>query len=187
MGQHGSARLSVHSRLTVALRVQEQGWTVTAAAQAANVSRQTASKWVARYRELGDVGLGDRSIRPHRIPTQLSGSLVRRIARLRRHGLGLTGSPGCRARSLHGLPGASTARARTLAAPRAPTRSEPLRVANPRRPGAPGHQEDRSDGQQRRLALRPEPEGAHDPARLDDGPRGRRRPLSPGLRRGAAR
>jgi len=32
MGQHGSARLSVHSRLTMALRVKEQGWTVTQAA-----------------------------------------------------------------------------------------------------------------------------------------------------------
>jgi transposase InsO family protein len=88
MGQHGSARLSVHSRLTIALRVQEQGWTVTAAAQAANVSRQTASKWVSRYRELGEVGLRDRSTRPRRIPRQLANSLVRRIERLRRRRLG---------------------------------------------------------------------------------------------------
>ena len=88
MGQHGSARLSVHSRLTIALRVQEQGWTVTAAARAANVSRQTASKWVGRYRALGEVGLRDRSTRPRRIPRQLASAAVRRIARLRRQRLG---------------------------------------------------------------------------------------------------
>jgi transposase len=88
MGQHGSARLSVHSRLTIALRVHEQGWTVTAAARAANVSRQTASKWVARYRDLGEVGLRDRSTRPRRISRQLASSLVRRIGRLRRQRLG---------------------------------------------------------------------------------------------------
>ena len=88
MGQHGSARLSVHSRLTIALRVQEQGWTVTAAARAANVSRQTASKWVGRYRELGEIGLRDRSTRPHRIPGQLASALVRRIEHLRRQRLG---------------------------------------------------------------------------------------------------
>lgn len=88
MGQHGSARLSVHSRLTIALRVQEQGWTVTAAARAANVSRQTASKWVGRYRHFGEVGLRDRSTRPRTIPRQLAGALVRQIHRLRRQRLG---------------------------------------------------------------------------------------------------
>jgi transposase InsO family protein len=88
MGQHGSARLSVHSRLTIALRVQEQGWTVTAAARAANVSRQTASKWVGRYRELGEVGLGDRSTRPRTSPRRLASSVVRRIERLRRQRIG---------------------------------------------------------------------------------------------------
>jgi hypothetical protein len=33
MGQHGSARLSVHSRLTIARRVIEEGWTVAEAAR----------------------------------------------------------------------------------------------------------------------------------------------------------
>ena len=88
MGQHGSAKLSVHSRLTIALRVQEQGWTVTAAASAANVSRQTASKWVGRYRELGEIGLRDRSTRPHTIHRRLGASVVRQIERLRRQRLG---------------------------------------------------------------------------------------------------
>jgi transposase len=88
MGQHGSARLTVHSRLTIAIRVIDEGWTVTAAAMAANVSRQTASKWVGRYRELGEEGLRDRSTRPHTIRRRIGIAMVRRIERLRRQRLG---------------------------------------------------------------------------------------------------
>jgi transposase InsO family protein len=84
MGQHGSARLSVHSRLTIAERVIEGGWTVTAAASAANVSRQTASKWVRRFREEGVAGLRDRSTRPLTIHRRVAAELVRAIERLRR-------------------------------------------------------------------------------------------------------
>jgi transposase InsO family protein len=84
MGQHGSARLSVHSRLTIALRVVEQGWTVTAAASSANVSRQTASKWVRRFREEGEDGLRDRSTRPIRIHRRIASELVAAIEALRR-------------------------------------------------------------------------------------------------------
>ena len=84
MGQHGSARLSVHSRLTIAVRVIEQGWTVTAAATAANVSRQTASKWVRRFREEGETGLRDRSTTPRRIHRRIAAEMVRAIEHLRR-------------------------------------------------------------------------------------------------------
>lgn len=83
MGQHGSARLSVHSRLTIAVRVIEQGWSVTAAARAANVSRQTASKWVGRFRTEGEAGLRDRSTKPRRIHHRIAADLVRAIRRLR--------------------------------------------------------------------------------------------------------
>jgi transposase-like protein len=55
--QHGSARLSVHSRHTIAVRVLEQGCSISEAARQAAVSRQTASKWVARYRAEGQVGV----------------------------------------------------------------------------------------------------------------------------------
>jgi transposase InsO family protein len=84
MGQHGSARLSVHSRLTIAIRVVEQGWSVTAAARAANVSRQTASKWVDRFRGEGESGLLDRSTRPNQIHHRIPARTVRAIERLRR-------------------------------------------------------------------------------------------------------
>ncbi len=84
MQQHGSARLTVHSRLLICTRVTEHGWTVSAAARAAGVSRQTASKWVSRFLGEGEQGLRDRSTRPHRIPRTVPARIVRRIERLRR-------------------------------------------------------------------------------------------------------
>jgi transposase InsO family protein len=88
MGQHGSARLSVHSRLTIARRVLEEGWTVTAAARAADVSRQTASNWVKRFAAEGVAGLADRSTRPHTIPRQVAQDLVSLIRALRLQRMG---------------------------------------------------------------------------------------------------
>lgn len=84
MGQHGSARLTVHSRLTIATRVIEQGWTITEAARAAGVSRQTASKWVGRFRTEEQAGLHDRSTRPHRVRASVTERLVVAIEHLRR-------------------------------------------------------------------------------------------------------
>jgi transposase len=63
---HPNARLTVHGRLLLAERV-ESGWSVTRAARAAGVSRQTAAKWVRRFRESGERGLVDASSRPHRL------------------------------------------------------------------------------------------------------------------------
>jgi transposase InsO family protein len=60
---HPNARLTVFGRLTLVRRV-ESGWTVSLAADAAGVSRQTAGKWVRRYREAGELGLADASCRP---------------------------------------------------------------------------------------------------------------------------
>lgn len=88
MGQHGSARLSVHSRRTIVRRVLEEGWTITAAARAADVSRQTASKWVHRFANEGVGSLLDRSTRPHRIPRIVSAHLVEQIWTLRMQRMG---------------------------------------------------------------------------------------------------
>lgn len=79
---HRNARLTVHGRLILAKRV-ESGWAVSAAAAAAGVSRQTGSKWVKRYRELGPDGLADASSRPHRIRSGLSKRRIRRIIKAR--------------------------------------------------------------------------------------------------------
>lgn len=79
---HPNARLTTHGRLILAKRV-EAGWTVSAAAAAAGVSRQTGSKWVQRYRRLGKDGLADASSVPHRIRPGLPLRRVRRIIKAR--------------------------------------------------------------------------------------------------------
>jgi transposase InsO family protein len=80
---HGSARLTVHGRRTICRRVVEEGWTLTRAAWAAGVSRQTASKWLHRFLIEGEAGLINRSTRPHRSPLKLPARHVARIVRAR--------------------------------------------------------------------------------------------------------
>src|SRR5262249_57049541 len=48
------------------------------------VSRPTAYKWLGRYRSEGELGLVDRSSRPHRSPRRCSCALEQRIVQLRR-------------------------------------------------------------------------------------------------------
>ncbi len=54
------------------------------AAAERGLSRQSASKWVRRYRELGAAGLADRSSRPHRSPRSVPVGVAKRVAELRR-------------------------------------------------------------------------------------------------------
>jgi transposase InsO family protein len=84
---HGNARLTPHGRLLLLKRV-EQGWTITAAARAAGVSRQTASKWIARARSGGVTALSDLECRPHRIAYRLAGRALRLVVQLRLRRLG---------------------------------------------------------------------------------------------------
>jgi transposase InsO family protein len=60
------------------------GWSIKAAAEASNVSRQTASKWWHRWLEGGDAALEDRSSRPRRCPHQTRRKVEKRIVGLRR-------------------------------------------------------------------------------------------------------
>jgi transposase InsO family protein len=97
---HRNARLTVCGRLLLCRRIEQDGWLVTTAAQAAGVSRQTASKWRRRLRLEGLDGLADRSSARHRPPSRVGGRLLRRIVTLRLrlrvgpHWLGwLTGAP----------------------------------------------------------------------------------------------
>jgi transposase InsO family protein len=80
---HGNARLTVFGRHLLCRRICEDGWSVARAALAAGVSRQTADKWLARYRCEGTVGLHDRRSRPHRIARGLPALAVRAIVRAR--------------------------------------------------------------------------------------------------------
>jgi transposase InsO family protein len=62
---HPSARLTPKGRQLLVNRVRD-GWTITRAADAAGVSRQTGSKWLRRFRREGPPGLADRSSAVHR-------------------------------------------------------------------------------------------------------------------------
>jgi transposase InsO family protein len=61
----------------------EDGWSVAAAAESMNISRQTAHKWWRRYRDEGVAGLEDRSSRPWSCPHQTPARVERRIVALR--------------------------------------------------------------------------------------------------------
>jgi transposase InsO family protein len=84
MKLHANASTCPNSRRLIAKRIEEQGWSLTAAAEAAGVSERTAAKWLARWRAKGEVGLLDRSSAPHRRPTQLRADRIRVIEALRR-------------------------------------------------------------------------------------------------------
>jgi transposase len=81
---HANARLTEFGRLLLVQRITELGWPPAQAAEALGVSRATAYKWLARYRQFGSAGLADRSSRPHRCPHALPASQVRRVLTARR-------------------------------------------------------------------------------------------------------
>ena len=83
MELHKNARTCPASRMLMIRRIQA-GIPVTSAAEAAGVSRRTASKWKGRYREAGEAALVDRSSRPHRMPRQAHPVRVEEVLRLRR-------------------------------------------------------------------------------------------------------
>ena len=90
MKLHGNAALSLNARRRMARRVVEQRWSLAKAAEAAEVSERTCSKWVGRFRVEGEAGLLDRSSAPRRIPHRTPEDRVEAIAALRR--LRMTGA-----------------------------------------------------------------------------------------------
>jgi len=80
---HRNARLTPHGRLLLCERVDLHGWKLCEAAAAAGISRQTAGKWLARWRCEGALGLLDRSSRPRRIALRIIGRSLRRVVHLR--------------------------------------------------------------------------------------------------------
>jgi transposase InsO family protein len=83
MKLHGNAALSWSGRRVLAVRVVEQGWTLTAAAEAAGVSVRCARKWVGRYRAEGASGLLDHSSAPRRVANRTAPDRVAVIVLLR--------------------------------------------------------------------------------------------------------
>jgi len=83
MKLHGNAALSWHGRRRLAQRVVVEGWTLTAAAEAAGVSVRCARRWVGRYRVEGELGLRDRSSAPRRVANRTAPERVEAIVALR--------------------------------------------------------------------------------------------------------
>ena len=89
--QHANAPLTVHGRLRMVLLVEEEGFTLQAAAAACNVAKSTCWEWVRRWRAASEPervtlsALKDRSSRPHRSPCQVPVEEAARICERREH------------------------------------------------------------------------------------------------------
>src|SRR6266852_6171234 len=84
MKLHANARTCPHSRRLAVDRVEREGWTLAATAEAAGVSVRTVSKWRRRYREEGEQGLLDRCSAPSLVPLRTCAERITLIAGLRR-------------------------------------------------------------------------------------------------------
>jgi transposase InsO family protein len=80
---HASARLTPLGRRLLVERIAS-GWTITQAARAVGISRQTGSKWWGRFREEGPAGLTDRSSAAHRQARAHPADLVAQLCSRRR-------------------------------------------------------------------------------------------------------
>jgi transposase InsO family protein len=86
---HANAALTPRHRLKLARLIVDDGWPVSHAAAAFQVSWPTANRWATRYRQAGEAGMADRSSRPHRSPRRTPQPVVRQIVHLRwKHRLG---------------------------------------------------------------------------------------------------
>jgi transposase InsO family protein len=84
MDYHNHARLVVCRREELAQEVLAGRVSLKEAAASFKLSRQSAAKWVRRYRDQGVAGLRDGSSRPLRSPRRTSEERVMEIERLRR-------------------------------------------------------------------------------------------------------
>ena len=84
MRLHANAALSFRQRERMVRRVVELGWSIAKAAEAAEVSDRTCSKWVARYRAEGAAGLLDRSSAPAVVANRTEEHTIQAIAAVRR-------------------------------------------------------------------------------------------------------
>src|ERR1035437_3065702 len=84
MDYHHHARLTIYRREELAETVIQGLVSWKEAAAEFKLSRQSAAKWVRRFRTEKQPGLRDRSSRPHRSPRTTSAELIDRVQRLRR-------------------------------------------------------------------------------------------------------
>ncbi len=90
MKMHANARLSLKGRELLIERVEDAGWSLSTAAEAAGISDRTARKWITRHRAEGRDGLLDRSSAPRLVANRTEERRVAVIAALRR--LRMTGA-----------------------------------------------------------------------------------------------
>src|SRR5262245_23447586 len=84
MRLHANAALSLNQRRRMVERVIEHDWPLAKAAEAAEVSGRTCSKWVRRYLAEGELGLLDRSSAPRVVVNRTDERRIEAIAALRR-------------------------------------------------------------------------------------------------------
>ena len=90
MKLHANAALSLNKRRALVERVVDQQWSLTKAAEAAEVSEPTARKWVGRYLAEGEAGLLDRPSAAHDVHNRTPEDRIGVICALRR--LRMTGA-----------------------------------------------------------------------------------------------
>jgi transposase InsO family protein len=84
MKLHANARTCPNSRRLLVRRIEDEGWALIPAAEAAGISERSARKWLSRWRSEGEPGLLDRSSAPRRRPTSLPADRLEAIEALRR-------------------------------------------------------------------------------------------------------
>ena len=84
MDYHYNARLTIVRREQLAQRVLDGSLSLNSAMAEFKLSRQTAAKWVRRYKDHGVAGLKDRSSRPHRSPRGTPEEKIMELEQLRR-------------------------------------------------------------------------------------------------------
>jgi transposase InsO family protein len=84
MNIHKNARLAPLGRALMINRIEQEGWPVAKAADAAGVSRRCAYTWLGRYRRGGERSMQDRSSAPRRCPRKVPADRERQIEQLRR-------------------------------------------------------------------------------------------------------
>jgi transposase len=84
MRLHANARLSLKGRELLVSRVEGDGRTVREVSESLGISPRTASKWLARYRAEGELGLLDRSSAPRVVANRTDEQAIQVIAALRR-------------------------------------------------------------------------------------------------------
>jgi transposase InsO family protein len=84
MKLHANAALSLNKRRRLARRIVDEEWSVTEAAEAAEVTEPTARKWAARYRAEGEAGLLDRPSAAYQVHNRTPEDRIEAICTLRR-------------------------------------------------------------------------------------------------------